>query len=178
MKNTILNTVVTVTGLLSVFFIACNKDSDKNATTTRIGCMDSYATNYDALANVAGTCQYEIDALAGAYAVVDSYFYLKQTGPTTYAPDTVVSQDTIVVSVVAHDSLNFSKLINNGSSAPTHFKVNKTDGSFSYYNSTSYVITTSSGLLTNNKLEYTTSTTCTPLTSNNNSRHIHGVRVN
>lgn len=56
--------------------------------------------------------------------------------------------------------------------------VNKTDSSFSYYNSISYVSTVSSGLLANNKLEYTTSTTCTLLTSNNNSRHIHGIRVN
>lgn len=162
----------------SAFFSCKKTTSHTNITPDHAGCMDSYATNYDPAANVAATCHYTIDVLAGDYAVVDSYFYLKPVGPLSYIPDTIVTLDTITVTTVAHDSVSFDKIIRHGSPSPTHFKINMTDTTFGYYASFSDGYTTATGSLAGNRIDYLTESIYSVFTSSTNSRHVKGHKIN
>ncbi len=171
--------IVLLFAYISLAVTSCQKRGNHpDVKLAHIGCMDKNATNYDSAANTIGTCHYTIEALTGTYAVVDSYFYLKQTGLTSFVPDTVIKLDTIIVSLVSYDSLSFNKLIEHSSPVSTHFKINMSDSTFSYYKGDEYISTSALGTLAGNQLKYSTSTLYCYSSRDNKSRHIKGYKIN
>ncbi len=156
---------------------ACHKDTN-TTTVVKVGCMDVHATNYDSTANQSGTCHYAIEAFTGKYALVDTLFFLRQTGATSYTPDTSVTYDTIAVSMASYDSIIFDTLIRNYSQYPNRYKIDLNTGYFSSSYSTDYTYSTERGTFSGNQLDYKTITTCTPSSYRNTSRHMVGAKIN
>ncbi len=171
---------ISVSTLIVFSLLACHKDTGFTFVP-KVGCMDPLATNYDSTANQRGTCHYVMDTLAGRYAVVDSYFYLKQTSATSYASDTLVFHDTLTVTVIAFDSIAFDTLKRYPSPFPHHYQLNQANGTFyenrSYGYDYSEVNIIDSGQISGNKLVFKTQTIRPYYSPATSSRHLIGFKL-